>query len=219
MDNFDSDNSTIVNNVTKSIRKEILNGMLKNGEKLIQEEWAQKLKVSRMPVREAFTRLENEGLIEITPRKGAVVTPITKNDIEEIYHTRAKLEGLAVEKSLPFMKETDKQELLEVLLKMEALNISDDKNEEYIQLNSYFHEILRKDCPWPRLKKMVETLGISPIAPSLLKDYYAETQKEHRNIYKAAIREDPAEIKSAVEYHLLSTKNNLIEYMDAEQIE
>lgn len=213
MSNISNDNLTIVSQVTKKIREEILKEKIKNGERLIQEEWAKKLNVSRMPVREAFNKLEMEGLVEVIPRKGAVVTSITENDIEEIYSMRAFLEGQAVEKSLPFLNEEDKIELEIILEKMEALNISDETNDEYTKLNSSFHEILMKDCPWPRLKKMVENLGISPIAPNLLKDYYFETQKEHRNIYKAVIRNNPEELKSAIEYHILRTKNNLIEYM------
>lgn len=209
-----SNNLTVVSEVTKQIRNEILSGNLKKGERLIQTEWAEKLNVSRMPVREAFNKLEVEGLVEVIPRRGTVVTPITKNDIEEIYITRSILEGLAVEKSLPYLKEEYKVKLKLILEEMEALNISDETNDRYINLNSQFHEILRKDCPWPRLNKMVDNLGISPIAPSLLKNYYKETQKEHRNIYKAALGNDPIELRSAVEYHILRTKNNLIEHME-----
>ena len=75
-------------------------------------------------------------------------------------------------------------------------------------MNSLFHETLRKGCPWQRVQKMVETLGISPIAPNLLIDW------EHRMIYEAVLRGDPAEVRAAVEYHILRTKNNLITYME-----
>ena len=51
----------------------------------------------------------------------------------------------------------------------------------------------------PRTAQMVETLGISPIAPNLLIDYYPETQREHRMIYEAALRGDPAELRASVE--------------------
>lgn len=214
IDGLKPNKSTTVSYVTKKIRQEILQGTLKKGERLIQEEWAEKLNVSRMPVREAFARLQEERLVEVIPHRGTIVTPITLEDIEEIYQMRAFLEGLAVEKSLAFLKEEDKLRLKEILIQMEELEISDETNEQYIQLNTAFHEILRKDCPWPRLKKMVETLGISPIAPSLLKDHYAETQKEHRNIYYAALRGDAPELRAAVEYHILHTKNNLKNYME-----
>ncbi|WP_411843052.1 GntR family transcriptional regulator [Salinicoccus sp. HZC-1] len=206
--------TTIVSYVTNKIRKEILNGHLQKGEHLIQEEWALKLNVSRMPVREAFAKLQEERLVEIIPHKGTIVTPITKDDIEEIYQTRALMEGFAVEKALPFLSEKDLMSLKNILTRMEELEISDETNDEYIELNHSFHKVILEACPWPRLKKMVQSLGISPIAPSLLKDYYPETQREHRNIYKATLRGDPSELKAAVEYHILSTKNNLIQHMD-----
>ncbi|MFS0645945.1 GntR family transcriptional regulator [Siminovitchia sp. 179-K 8D1 HS] len=206
--------STIVKNVTKRLRQAILDGTLKEGDRLIQEEWAERLEVSRMPIREALTQLQIEGLVELVPHKGAVVTPITKDNIEEIYHLRSMLEGLAVEKSLPYLTGEDKQHLHDILIQMETLVLTDETNDEYIQLNASFHQTLRSGCPWPRVQKMVETLGISPIAPNLLIDYYQETQKEHRLIYEAALRGDPAELRAAVEYHILRTKNNLIECME-----
>ena len=166
-----------------------------------------------MPIRERLHSF-NEGLVKIAPHKGTIVTPITMDNIEEIYHTRSLLEGLAVEKSLPFLTEVDRNQLGNILNEMEELEISDYTNDQYIQLNADFHETLRKGCPWPRVQKMVETLGISPIAPNLLVDYYPETQREHRRIYEAALRGDPAELRSAVEYHILRTKNNLITYME-----
>lgn len=206
--------STVVTEVTKRLRQVILDGTLKKGDRLIQEEWAEKLNVSRMPIREALTQLQIEGLVEIEPHKGAVVTPITRDNIEEIYYMRSMLEGLAVEKSLPYLTKEDKQQLEVLLVGMESLEISDETNDRYIQLNASFHQTLRRGCPWTRVNKMVETLGISPIAPNLLKDYYLETQKEHRLIYEAVLREDARELRAAVEYHILRTKNNLIEHME-----
>ncbi|WP_233204448.1 GntR family transcriptional regulator [Sporosarcina sp. P17b] len=198
----------------KELRKAILDGTFKKGDRVIQSEWAKKLNVSRMPIREALTQLEAEGLVEIVLHKGAVVTPITRDDIEEIYQARAMLEGLVVEKSLPFLTKEDKEELGRLLKKMESLKLTDATSEQYVALNAKFHGKLRKGCPWMRVHKMVEMLGISPLAPTLLIDYYDRTQQEHRRIYEAVIREDSEELRLAVEYHILRTKNNLIECMN-----
>jgi DNA-binding GntR family transcriptional regulator len=206
--------STTVSYVTKHLRIAILDGSLKDGERLVQSEWAQRLNVSRMPIREALTQLEFEGLVKIVPYKGAVVTPITRENIEELYHTRSLLEGLAVEKSLPHLTDSAKEELGSVLYEMENLILTDETNETYINLNAEFHKILQSGCPWPRLKKTIESLGISPIAPSLLVEYYAETQREHKMIHDAVLRGDPAELRSSVEFHILRTKNNLIAHME-----
>lgn len=213
LDKKEESNLTIVNEVLNEMRKEILNGTLQEGERLIQDEWAQKLKVSRMPIREALTFLEVEGLVEITPHKGAVVTPITQEDVVEIYHLRSLLEGVVVEKSLQHLTEEDIDELGEILHQMETLKLSEKTYDEYSQLNKRFHEILRKGSPWTRAKKIVDNLGISPIAPKLLVPYYEKTQQEHRRIYEAVLRKDSEELKVALQYHLLRTKNNLIEVL------
>lgn len=213
LDKKEKSNSTIVNEVLSEIRKEILNGSLKEGERLIQDEWAQKLNVSRMPIREALTHLEVEGLVKIIPRKGAVVTPITQEDIIEIYHLRSLLEGVVVEKSLQHLTEEDVSELGYILHKMETLELSEETHDKYSELNKKFHEILRKGSPWTRTKKIVDNLGVSPIAPKLLAPYYEKTQQEHRRIYEAVLRKDSEELKIALQYHLLRTKNNLIEVL------
>lgn len=210
----EKDSTTVVFGVVKKLRNQILNGNLKKGDRLVQDEWATKLNVSRMPIREALVQLEYEGLVKLVPHKGAVVTPINKKDIEEIYMIRSIVEGIVVQKSLPYLTAEDKIELGIVLEKMENLTLSDETNDEYIQLNASFHQILYKDCPWKRAKKMVEQLGISPIAPKLLADYYTGTQQEHRRIYEAVIRNDETELKVAMEYHILRTKNNLFEVLD-----
>ncbi|PYZ92992.1 hypothetical protein CR194_07255 [Salipaludibacillus keqinensis] len=214
MTQINGENSTTVSYVTKQLRIAILDGSLQKGERLVQAEWANRLNVSRMPIREALTQLEFEGLVKIVPHKGAVVTPITKENIEELYHTRSLLEGLAVEKSLPHLTDNDKEELRSVLYEMEHLLLTDETNEMYIKLNARFHKTLRKGCPWSRLKKTIDSLGISPIAPSLLEEYYAETQREHKMIYEAVLRGDPSELRSALEFHILRTKNNLIAHME-----
>jgi len=211
MSEKDTNFSKTVTNVIKKIRKEILNGTLKKGDRLIQDEWARKLNVSRMPIREALTYLEMEGLVENVPNKGAIVTPITKEDIEEIYQLRSLLEGVVVEQSLPYITDEDVQTLEQILIQMETLVLTDETEEEYSKLNARFHEILHKECPWGRAKKYVDNLGISPIAPKLLAKYHKRTQEDHRRIYEAVVRRDVQELKLAMELHLLRTKNNLIE--------
>ncbi len=206
--------STVVSLVIKEFRQAFLDGTLKGGDRIIQEDWADKLKVSRMPIREALTQLEAMGMVKMIPHKGAIVNSLTKEDIEEIYSMRMALEGLVVEKALPFLSEEDKGALEKILIEMENLEINEENNERYIQLNSEYHKLLRQKSPWVRLKKTVENLGISPVAPSLLHEYYQQTQREHRLIYEAVCRGSAAEVRAAVEYHVLRTKNNLLEYME-----
>ncbi len=80
----------------ETLRQAILRGELKPGERLMEIHLAQRLGVSRTPVREAIRKLELEGLVKMIPRKGAVVAEITISDLEDVLEVRLALEKLAV---------------------------------------------------------------------------------------------------------------------------
>jgi len=77
------------------IAKAILSGALRPGERLGEEEWARRLSVSRVPIREALRALEREGLVELHERRGAFVTKMDRSEFLETYDVRAVLEGYA----------------------------------------------------------------------------------------------------------------------------
>ena len=81
--------------VCDELREAIVNLRLRPGEPLREAALAEKLGVSKTPLREAFARLEQEGLVETTSFKGAVVTGYSERDLKEIYELRALLEGAA----------------------------------------------------------------------------------------------------------------------------
>ena len=82
--------------VFNTLRQAILTGELKPGERLMEIHLANKLGVSRTPIREAIRKLELEGLVNIIPNKGAYVTGISDKDVHDIYMIRSMLEGLCV---------------------------------------------------------------------------------------------------------------------------
>ena len=83
--------------VFKTLREAILTGELEPGERLMEIKLADKLGVSRTPIREAIRKLEIEGLVNMTPRKGAVVAEISEEDLQNVLEVRRVLEKLAVE--------------------------------------------------------------------------------------------------------------------------
>lgn len=80
-----------------TLREAILKGEIEPGERLMEIALSQKLGVSRTPIREAIRKLELEGLVIMTPRKGAVVAEITLKDLQDVLEVRMNLEKLAVE--------------------------------------------------------------------------------------------------------------------------
>jgi len=79
--------------VTTALRDAILSGELRPGDRLLQEQLAEQLRVSRIPLRDALRRLEAEGLVTMGPRRGAEVASLTTADVSEIYEIRIALES------------------------------------------------------------------------------------------------------------------------------
>ena len=97
--------------VFQTLRQAILKGELKPGERLMEIQLAQKLGVSRTPVREAIRKLELEGLVLMIPRKGAEVARISEKSMRDVLEVRRSLEELAIELACERMTEEDFKEL------------------------------------------------------------------------------------------------------------
>jgi len=86
--------------VADKLREKILNGELREGQQLRQDAIAAELRVSRIPVREALRQLEAEGLVTIIPHRGAVVSALSLEEIEELFEIRAVLECHILRKAM-----------------------------------------------------------------------------------------------------------------------
>ncbi|HAA47289.1 MAG TPA: hypothetical protein DCE03_02200, partial [Synergistaceae bacterium] len=104
--------------VYETLREAIFRKELKPGDKLVENDLAEKLDVSRTPVREALRMLESEGLIERNPRKGLFVKGFTAEDVMEIYSIRQALEALAIRICCQRITEDEVAELKDLYAKM-----------------------------------------------------------------------------------------------------
>jgi DNA-binding GntR family transcriptional regulator len=87
------------------LRKLILSGELRPGDRVIENQLTEQLGISRPPLREAMRILEHQGLIRQLPRRGSVVTPLTLHDVYEIFTLRRQLERMAVDLAVPVQDE------------------------------------------------------------------------------------------------------------------
>jgi len=127
--------------VFKTLRKAILKGQLQPGQRLMELHLAEALGVSRTPVREAMRKLELEGLVIMTPRKGAQVARISRKHLEDIVEVRRALEVLAVELACDRIDEASLKELEKINHAfMNSLDSSDP--EQMAQVNDNFHDII-----------------------------------------------------------------------------
>src|SRR6202165_4723685 len=82
-----------------ALRDGILTGRYAPGTRLVQEDLAVAFGISRIPLREALRRLEGEGLVVISPNRGAIVRPLSPKDVVDLYDLRLALEGLALRRA------------------------------------------------------------------------------------------------------------------------
>ncbi len=129
--------------VFESIRGAIISGALKPGERLMEVQMAERLGVSRTPIREAIRKLELEGLVIMLPRKGAYVADLSLKDITDVLEIRAALEGLAAGLASLRISEEEIEELETVAVRFHKA-IEKDNIEAMIENDIKFHDIIFK---------------------------------------------------------------------------
>jgi DNA-binding GntR family transcriptional regulator len=125
------------------LRRMIIEGEYGPDERLIEEQLAERLGVSRTPIRQALTMLEAQGLVEIAPNKGAMVCSFSVEDVRDIYDLRAVLEGHAARRAALRVGDKELGRLSELAEEMEGLAGRFSEHEEEIRrlvvLNQEFH--------------------------------------------------------------------------------
>jgi DNA-binding GntR family transcriptional regulator len=183
----------------------ILKGEFKAGTKLAEVDLSKKLGFSRTPVREALRILEREGFVEITPRKGAIVSKLTDKDIDEIFTLKYKLESLAAILASKNISYKDNEYLNS--LNEKILKFSRNKNiSTLIDLNSEFHSFLISKCENMRLIKILNSI-LSQFNRATAISYSDEVRineivEEHRKIINALKQRDDNLIEKALEEHV-----------------
>ena len=148
---------TAVSVVHAELRQWILSGRIAPGSWLRQEELAQALSVSRMPVREALTLLGEEGLVDVLPHRGARVPELSMDELEEIYAARMGLEGLAARTSAERIAADALEGLRLALPQLSALCTGGDV-QAYLREDRNFMLTVYEASGRPRLVRQVASL-------------------------------------------------------------
>lgn len=143
--------------VFNTLRQAILRGELKPGERLMEIQLANKLGVSRTPIREAIRKLELEGLVLMIPRKGAEVAEITEKNLRDVLEVRCALEELAVQLACDRMDEDGISELRAAAVSFENVLESDDIT-QIAQADVAFHDVIYAATDNRRLIQLLNNL-------------------------------------------------------------
>jgi DNA-binding GntR family transcriptional regulator len=184
---------TLRERIVDFVKEAIIKGRLKPGERVPEPELAERFGISRTPIREAFRQLESEGFLIITPRKGAVVSPITDKDVREFYTIKSLLEGFAAKSAC--QKLNDKE-----IKKMEELNeqmvkfAEKDEVKRFFELDNEFHHIFLNACGNDKLYTLVNNLVQQferfRITSLSLPGRMKNSVKQHRGIIAAFKKRD-----------------------------
>ena len=182
---------------------EIRSGKLPPGSRLRETEIAERLAVSRTPVREAIRRLEADGLVDHLPRSGAVVRKLEYPELMELYEMRTVLEGTAARLAARAASPVELEELVAINDEMRA---AAGRPEVVIGLNRQFHKLLLDAARNRFLLRAMATventlliLGSSSMAKP---DRAREAVDEHREVLDALLARDGAAAEAAMRRHM-----------------
>ena len=143
--------------VFHTLRRGIMQGDLKPGERLMEIKLANRLGVSRTPIREAIRMLELEGLVVMIPRKGAQVAEITEKDLKDVLEVRMGLEELAVKFACQRITEEQLDNLYHASRKFEEAVKREDLT-ELAQADVDFHDLIYKATGNERLVQLLNNI-------------------------------------------------------------
>jgi len=200
--------------VYQNIKFQIIIGVLKPGTRLPEEELSKAMNISRAPIREAFNRLEKEGFVTVIPRKGAAVSKVTAQAIEDLFEIRATLESLAVKKSKGKISMEELEEVGNGFKKFINKSTNTENCIQYLSLDKKFHDLLSQNCGNKKLIDLLANLQeqihwLRNI--SLKRITFAGSVGEHLAIIEALQKKDEKLILKALLQHLERAKKSSLE--------
>lgn len=207
--------------VFNTLRRAILKGELEPGERLMEIALANKLGVSRTPIREAIRKLELEGLVVMIPRKGAEVARITEKDLRDVLEVRASLEKLAIELACDRIEDEEIADLKETCQAF-ADSLGSEDLTTMAEKDVAFHDVIFRATKNARLIQILNNLREQMYRYRLeyLKDIGARPRlvEEHQKIMDAVIRRDREEAVRLVRDHIYIQELTVIKKIQEQNV-
>ena len=199
--------------VFNTLRQAILTGELKPGERLMEIHLANKLGVSRTPIREAIRKLELEGLVTMIPRRGAEVAQITEKSMNDVLEVRRAVDALCVELACERISDEELEHLRVACDEFaEQVKIKDVK--KIAQADVALHNIIVEATGNQRLISLVNTLSeqMYRYRFEYIKDFtqHESLIEEHRVIYESIVKKDKKTAADAAKLHIDNQEKAII---------
>ncbi len=214
-----------INLALSSIENEILSGQYYPHQRLIEEEIAQKLGLSRTPVREALKQLETKGLVTRLPTRGLIVTPITAEVIKNTFEVREALETMAIRLACERIKEKNINRAAECLVKYK--HTLDELKKQGLRRpvrkqaspdwNEMFHTELYSASGNPKLVTYIQSIRdvqqLSYVSRFFGDLDFVVFETQHQNILDGVRRRDKRKAERAVVEHLRTVEDMYMKYL------
>ncbi|MBB5264250.1 DNA-binding GntR family transcriptional regulator [Catenibacillus scindens] len=202
--------------VFNTLREAILRGDLEPGERLMEIALANRLGVSRTPIREAIRKLELEGLVVMIPRKGAHVASITKKDLQDVLEVRTSLEILAAKLACERMDDQQRENLYQALEHFKDVLKTKDVT-AIAGADVDFHDVIFASTQNARLVQILNNLREQMYRYRLeyLKDFSSHERllQEHRALAAAIEAKDQELAAAIVRAHIENQEISVIRHI------
>lgn len=199
--------------IFNSLREAIIIGELRPGERLMEVQLAEKMGVSRTPVREAIRKLELEGLVDMIPRKGAHVAELSIKDIMDVLEVRASLDGLATALASERITDDELKELKHINSQFSSYIEKENLNGS-IKKDAEFHDIIYKASRNDKLIAILNNLReqVQRFRVIYLKDYSSPKNliKEHNDIYESMVSRSSEAARGLAKQHILNQEATIL---------
>ena len=208
----------LVEQVHEAILLEISVGKLTPGTRIIQEQIASELGVSRQPVQQALLLLRNQGLLRDAPGRGLIVAPLDPDHIRQMYEVRAVLEGLAFRKAATNNAETARSQG-PLLIKQGRQAVKSGQVPQLINADMAFHHFVyglsdnllvapTMDAHWTYTQRVMGEVLMRDEKPRDIWD-------QHEDLLQSVVDGDPVAAEQKARQHIMETANFIIERLSA----
>ena len=206
--------------VFNTLRQAILTGELKPGERLMEIHLANRLGVSRTPIREAIRKLELEGLVTMIPRRGAEVAQITEKSMKDVLEVRRTLDALSAELACERISKEEEEALKQACLNFEAAVKTKD-TKAIAKADVAIHDIIAAATGNQRLIQLINNLAeqMYRYRFEYIKDasQHERIVEEHRIIYESIVKKDKEAAAEMAKTHIDNQEKAVIARIRMEQ--
>ena len=203
------------------LKEEIISGQRPPGERIDIHALSETWKVSQTPIREAVRILGEQGLVEISPRRGSFVAQVDRKALREIFEMRIALEGMTTRLATPIVPEVAAHKVLE-LYRHARDTATHDRDPVLSKVDNIIHVLLVRHCRNSRLIKTMDSLREHvrwAQQTIILREPYTVTLPEHIRIAEAVCARDVKEAVQAMDEHLSNTLARLDGHLEQEERE